>query len=374
MILAVKTAYASPFAKATGDKSGDKATESRLEPGIARSGGYSMISLTNSLILTRKDRACYPFPMHSFHLTRRVFSHVCRLALPLLGLATVCAAQELEPRRWSHLPINMNFAGIGYGYTRGEIFIDPVLQIENAKMDLNTLAAKYIRSFDLFGHSARIDLIQAAQSGHWEGLVEGVPRRIHRDGLSDSILRFAYILHGAPPLRGKEYAEYRASIDKETLVGAALAVHLPTGDYDGDKPINLGNNRFTVRPQLGVVHNRGKWSMEVTGSAWIFTDNTDFYGGHTLEQSPLFTLQGHVDYTFRPGLWIGSGLAYGYDGEARIDGVDKNDEKENLAFGIKAGYAFTRTLGAQIGYIGTRSQNSLGADTDTVSVSTSIVW
>jgi len=348
--------------------------KSPLPPGATRFAKYSRISLGNSLPLTREGGACYPFSMRSFHLTCRIFSHACRLALPLLGLASICAAQELEPRRWSHLPVNMNFAGAGYGYTRGEIFIDPVLQIEDAKMELNTLAAKYIRSFALFGHSARIDLIQAAQSGHWEGLVEGVPKRIHRDGLSDSIMRFAFMLHGAPPLRGKEYAQYRASLDRETLVGAALAVHLPTGDYDETKLINLGNNRFTIRPQLGVVHTRGKWSMEVTGSAWIFTDNTDFYGGHTLEQSPLLTLQAHLDYTFRPGLWAGGGLAYGYDGESRIDGIDKDDEKENLAFGLKAGYAFTRTFGAQIAYIGTRTRRSLGSDTDTVSVSASIVW
>ena len=65
-------------------------------------------------------------------------------------------------------------------------------------------------------------------------------------------------LYGAPPLKGKEFAAYRAKVDVETIVGTALVVHLPTGDYMDDKLINLGSNRFTFWPQFGVVHNRGK--------------------------------------------------------------------------------------------------------------------
>jgi hypothetical protein len=51
-------------------------------------------------------------------------------------------------------------------------------------------------------------------------------------------------LYGAPPLSGKDYAAYRAKMDVETIVGAGLAVRLPTGQYMDDKLINLGENRF----------------------------------------------------------------------------------------------------------------------------------
>ena len=36
-------------------------------------------------------------------------------------LALPCLAQDIEPRRWSHLPIGANFAGAGYGFSTGEI-------------------------------------------------------------------------------------------------------------------------------------------------------------------------------------------------------------------------------------------------------------
>ena len=188
----------------------------------------------------------------------------CLCIFLILGLPFLCLAQELEPRRWSHLPTGKNFVGGGYVYTKADIFFDPVLRIEDAEMEVHTWAFKYIRTFELLKKSARIDFTQAYQEGRWSGLLNGAPASITRSGLSDSVLRFAINLYGAPPLEGKEFAAYRAKVDVETIFGAALVVHLPTGDYMSDKLINLGTNRFTFRPQFGVVHNRGKCSLELT--------------------------------------------------------------------------------------------------------------
>ena len=41
-------------------------------------------------------------------------------------------AQELQLRRWNHLPINRNFLTGNYATTQGEIAFDPVLRIEDA--------------------------------------------------------------------------------------------------------------------------------------------------------------------------------------------------------------------------------------------------
>ena len=81
------------------------------------------------------------------------------LALLLtLVSATTAEAQELEARRWNHLPVNTNFHGVGYAYAEGDISLDPVLQIDDATVKLHTLGLKTIRTFDLFGLSARVDL------------------------------------------------------------------------------------------------------------------------------------------------------------------------------------------------------------------------
>jgi hypothetical protein len=65
----------------------------------------------------------------------------CRAVYALgLLLALPCHAQDIEPRRWSHLPLDTNFLGVGYAYTSGDIFLNPVLQIEDGKFDMNTYA------------------------------------------------------------------------------------------------------------------------------------------------------------------------------------------------------------------------------------------
>jgi len=298
----------------------------------------------------------------------------CLCVFLILGLPFLCLAQELEPRRWSHLPTGKNFAGGGYAYTEANILFDPVLRIEDVDMELHTWAVKYIRTFELFQKSARVDFAQGYQEGRWTGLVDGVPSSIKRSGLSDSLLRFAINLYGAPPLEGKEFAAYRAKVDVETIVGTALVVQLPTGDYMDDKLINLGTNRFTFRPQLGVVHTRGKWSIELTGAAWIYTDNDEFFNGNKLEQDPLYTIQAHLVHTFRPGIWAGASVGYGYGGESTVSGVEKHDRKGNLAWALSFSYPITRQLGVKVAYIGTRTQESVGLDSDTIAVGCSIFW
>ena len=298
----------------------------------------------------------------------------CLCVFLILGLPFLCLAQELEPRRWSHLPTGKNFVGGGYAYTKSDIFFDPVLRTENVESEMHSWALKYIRTFELFQKSARIDFTQAYQEGRWTGLLDGVPTSIKRSGLADSVLRFAINLYGAPPLEGKEFAAYRAKTNVETVLGTALVVQLPTGDYMNDKLINLGTNRFTFRPQFGVLHNRGKWSMELTGAVWLYTDNDDFFNGNKLEQDPYYTIQTHLIYTFRPGFWTAASAGYGYGGESTVSGVEKNDRRENLAWALSFGFPITRQLGVKVIYLSTRTQESIGQDTDSIGGAFSIFW
>jgi hypothetical protein len=291
----------------------------------------------------------------------------------ILG-AIPALAQDLEPRRWSHLPLGSNFAGAGYAYTEGDISLNPVLRITEGTFELDTIALKYIHSFEMLGKSARFDLAQAYQSGTWSGVINAMPASVDRDGWADSQLRFAVNLYGAPPLTGQEFLEYRRSTPCETIVGMGLVVQVPTGEYFGDKLINLGTNRYTISPQLGVVHNRGKWSGELSTSASFYTNNDEFFGGSKLEDDVYFIGQGHLIYTFRPGLWLGASAGFGYGGESTINGVSADDREFNLGWGISLGIPVNRSFGFKIGYVGTRTQEDIGADTDTFAIACSLQW
>jgi hypothetical protein len=305
---------------------------------------------------------------------RRLALAVCVRALLLFSLALPCHGQDIEPRRWSHLPLGGNFGGVAYAYTEGDIFLNPVLRIQDGEFEMHTAALKYIHAFELLGKSARVDLTQLYQSGSWSGLLNGVAAAIERDGWSDSALRFAVNLYGAPPLAGEEFYEYRKATHTETIVGAGLLVTLPTGEYFDDKLINLGSNRYTFTPQFGVVHTRGKWTTELSTSVTFFTDNDEFFNGKKLEEDPLLIGQGHLIYTFMPGLWLGASAGYGYGGESAIDQVSANDRKGNLGFGLSAGIPVNRHFGFKIAYIGIRTREDVGSDNDTFTIACSLQW
>lgn len=150
----------------------------------------------------------------------------------LAGISTFVvpgAAQELEPRRWSHLPIDSNYVGGAYAYTGGDISLDPVLRVEEVGLSMQSLPLKYIRTFEFLGKSARVDLLQSYEHAKWSGLVDGVPATTTRKGWSDTSLRFAVNVLGAPALNKAEFAEYQAETDADTIVGLGLVVQFPTG-------------------------------------------------------------------------------------------------------------------------------------------------
>lgn len=291
------------------------------------------------------------------------------------ALLCICAhslAQDLEPRRWTHLPVDTNFLGVGYLYSEGELHFDPVLRIEDAEVELQTVALSFSRYFRLFGTTARIDVTVPVQHGQWDGLVDSVPTSATRDGLGDPILRFSANLTGAPALQGKEFMEHKQEHAVNTAIGAALEVRLPLGDYEEDKLINLGQNRFVAAPQIGVLHTRRDWSFELTGSTYFYTDNDEFFNGNSLEQSPLFALQTHLVKTFDAGYWLSVGAAYGWGGESTINGVEKDDEKANLLFGGSIGFRIGETQSVKLAYIRGDALEDIGSDTDSVLLGWSI--
>jgi len=285
-----------------------------------------------------------------------------------------CAAQELEPRRWSHLPIDTNFLSFAYGRKDAEIDFDPALRIENATQEMETVAFAYARTFGVFGKVGRVDLIQAWNDSEWAGMLDGQPASTRRRGLADTRIRLSANIVGAPPLAGKDYAAYRAGTKVETIVGVGLAVDLPTGQYDSGKLINLGSNRFAFNPQLGIVHSRGDWSFETTGSVWFYTDNDAFFHGNTLGQQPLGTLQAHVTHDFGPRLWLTASTGFEFGGRTSINGEPNDDRREDLLWALTAGYTLSNRFALKVSYLDRRHFADVGVDSSALWFGVSTFW
>lgn len=294
------------------------------------------------------------------------------LALGWVGMAATVNAQDLEPRRWTPLPIGTKILGAGYAYTTGDLFFDPVLQIEDAEVEVDTLALSYVQSVALFGKPVRFDLLLPWQNAYWSGQLAGQSASTERAGWADPRFRLSVNLLGAPPLAAGDFQQYMSNRETTTVLGAALAVTLPWGEYLDDRLLNLGQNRYIVRPQLGLLHTRGPWSFELTGSAFIYSDNDDFYLNSRREQDTLYAMQTHVVRIFKPGLWASVSAGYGWGGRSTIDGDAKRDERGDQLLAISMGLPVAPRQGVKFAYVRGRTGNDAGADTDTFSFAWSV--
>ena len=290
------------------------------------------------------------------------------LAIFLAGVSFTAnvLAQDIEPRRWTHMPTGINVVGLGTAYTSGDIFFDPVLELQDVKTEIYGTGLAYIRSFGLAGRSARVDVTVPYATARWSGLLSGEPASTRRHGFGDPRVRFSMLLYGGPALAPSEFASAPKS---NTVIGAAVSLTVPWGEYYPEKLINLGSNRWVVRPQLGVTHMRGKWTWELTGSVFLYQDNDDFFDGKRLENDALWALQGHAIYTFRPGFWVSASTAYGNGYDTTIDGVDKNLKVDNWLLALSFGVPINRQQGLKFYWIGARTQNRTGADLDNFGIS-----
>jgi hypothetical protein len=148
-------------------------------------------------------------------------------------------------------------------------------------------------------------------------------------GLSDPKFRLSVNFFGAPALSLKEFASFQ----QDLIIGASLQVSAPVGQYDETRLINLGTNRWSFKPEVGASKALGRWTLEGTAAVTLYTDNDDFYQGHTRSQDPLYSLQGHVIYGFRSGIWGSLDGTYFSGGRTTIDDVLNNDLQQNWRVG-----------------------------------------
>ena len=137
-------------------------------------------------------------------------------------------------------------------------------------------------------------------------------------------------LLGGPALAPAEFARYRQRLN----AGVSLTVAAPTGEYKSFQRVNLGANRWAVKPEVGYSSVKGRWILEAAAGLWLFTNNDDFFGGTTLRQDPITSLQAHVSYNVNRRIWLAvNGNWYG-GGRMSVNGAAQPALQSNSRIGV----------------------------------------
>jgi hypothetical protein len=241
------------------------------------------------------------------------------LALSLL--ASPALAGEIEPRAYANAPVGINFLLAGYAYSDGDLSTEASSPLQDAQLRINTGILAYARSLDFWGNSGKVDVIIPYSELAGSALVGGMPRDRHVNGLNDPRFRVSVNFHGAPALSLQEFSSYQ----QDLVIGASVQVSAPLGQYDRDKLVNLGNNRWFVRPDIGMSKAWGPATLELSSGMFLFSDNEDYLSGKKQEREPIYTAQIHGTYNFGGGVWAALSGTFDYGGRTKVDGVPSND-------------------------------------------------
>jgi hypothetical protein len=171
-------------------------------------------------------------------------------------------------------------------------------------------------------------------------------------GFGDPSVQLTVNLYGAPTLENfYDVANYepRFTVD----VGGMLA--FPIGEYDDDKFVNIGLNRWWGRLSLPMVAYFGSYaplyrtSFEVTPSVYLFGKNDDFLD-QDLENDPLFQLEVHLTHDITRSLVASIDFMYRKGMETEVNGDKSGEDLDIKTLGFTLDYMLNDNAGLRVSY------------------------
>ena len=291
--------------------------------------------------------------------------------LPVLLVIVVSRAhaQDLEPRAYSNAPVGMNFLLAGYAYSQGGVSTDPAVPLEDADIEIHKLILAYVHTFDLWGLSSKFNVVAPYACASGSAILAGEQKERDICGFGDPRFQLTVNFYGAPALSLKEFEGYK----QDTIVGTSLQVTPPAGQYDSTKLLNIGTNRWSFEPEIGVSKAVGSLTMELAAGVTFYSDNTNYLEGQTLEVDPVYSIQGHIIHNFKSAIWCALNGTYYRGGQTAVNGVKGDTLQENTRIGATFSLPINRHNSVKL-YASSGVSTRTGSNFDTLGISWQYRW
>jgi hypothetical protein len=241
----------------------------------------------------------------------------------------------------------------------------------NADTEASVFAASWARHMTLFdrpsslavnliGGSVDVDFKSSLPGYLPPGVAPGSTFSQSASGFADPTIQLDMNLFGTPKLKSNvDLLNYEPGF----TIDAAVMLGLPIGNYDDNKLVNLGLNRWFGRIALPMKYHFGVFSpgymnsFEVTPSVWIFGENSDFMG-QDLENDPMWQIEAHLTHDFTRSFFGSIDLLYRAGFQSEIDGVELGSELDIGDLGFTLNYKVTDNITLRTGF----SSNVFGDD------------
>jgi len=235
------------------------------------------------------------------------------MILSFIAAVPKAHAVDAQPFDFVPAPAGTNLALLYYAYGMSNEYVDSEgNKVQNSSLQSNIAIARYVRYFDLAGMIADINILQPF-GGFSDVKIGGAPLTHDHFALGNTTLVFTIW-----PINNKE---------NEIYFGVANYLNIPTGSYDRNTSVNLGDNRWSFAIQPGF-HARvyDKISVDLVADVTFYGDNNDAVpSGGRLTQDPSFTALAWLNYNVTPTTVASIGVSHTYGGEQRLDGMSLGD-------------------------------------------------
>ena len=307
-----------------------------------------------------------PTPGSNLHPVR--FALVC---IVLSVSVATAAAQGLTPRTYWPAPTGTKVGVLGYGYAEGDVLIDPSIPLYGIDSQANVVVAAYLQTFSLWGRTATVLLEAPYQWGTTRGSIGETPVSGTNSGFGDPGVTLTVNLLGAPTMTPEDFQALREK--PRPILGASLKVLFPVGQYDPNRLLNAGGNRWAVKAEFGsAIPLRPKLILEIEGGVWFLGDDDDYIAGPR-EQDPIFGIELHLVRRFRPGFWISLDGNFFFGGRQTIDGRELIDFQTNSRIGGTLVVPFKGRHAVKLGFA-TGIYTEFGSDFDQYLVSYQVLF
>lgn len=250
------------------------------------------------------------------------------VCLAFAGAAGAARAQEIMPNDWVPAPAGTN-AILGYhlyGHNdRFSVAGGPTYK-KGTGLETHLGLARYVHYFNLGGLPTGWQVFQVF------GSLSGA--KVGGQGLGSSF--------GAANLALSAFFWPYTNDRSKTYTILAGFVYPPTGTYNRNKAVNIGDNRWRGTVQLGL--NQGltdNLSFDAGVDVTFYGDNTEPLGGRRLSQSPSYRFQTFVNYSWTKTLVTSLGYQAIFGGDQKLDRVFTGSRTELQRVRAAASYFWT---------------------------------
>jgi hypothetical protein len=226
--------------------------------------------------------------------------------------------------------VGINQLELAYAYVHSNTSIDTSFIISGAKFNLNQGLVDYTRYLAFLRRTAWVEA--NVPIANLSGSITGTDITGSTTGTGDSAYAAGILLKGGPAFSPEQFEKAVAT----TSIGLSLSTTAPTGQYDSNKLLNLGSERWSFKPELGISKPFGpeqRWVLDAYANSYLYTKNTSYRGAEVLRQRALFGLEGHISYTFNNSIWASLDTRYSLRGDTNVGGVEQDNPQRNFIFG-----------------------------------------